>query len=406
MASAMPPLPLLRLYPTLSRYIARQFLTTLLATLTILLGLVMLLDYIELLRRAGDSLPSSTLFTMAAFKAPQTIESLLPFAGLIGAMASLWRFTRTQELVVIRSVGVSVWQFLIPALMVVALVGVLEVTVINPLSATLYSHFEKMEETLLLHRSSALTLTESGLWLREPLGRSDDSADDSGAPTPGTLVPAPGTAVTAKTGSDATLVVHARSARQVGTELVMGDVSFYFTDQAGRFAKMMEAKKATLENNTMMLSDAWTLAPNRPGVHDAVLTLPTSLTIDRVQDHFASPETISFWRLPEFIAFFEAAGFSALRFRLQWDSLLASPLQLCAMVILATAFASTPNQRSGRGMARIAAGVGTGFVVFFFTQITQALGLSATMPLWLAAWAPTVATLLLATSALLFLEDG
>lgn len=390
-----------RFFPTLWRYIARHFVMAFIATLVILLGLVMLLDYIELLRRAGNSLSSGTLFLMAALKAPQIIESLLPFAGLIGAMVALWRFTRSHELVIIRSAGVSVWQFLTPALLVMALAGVVEVTLVNPLSANLYRHYQQMEETLLLHRSTSLALSESGLWLRQPLEREAVSSSltlDKQA-TDKQTNPATGS-------NSAIMVVHATAARQVDATMVMTNVSFFFTDASGRFAKMIEANEAILEGHAFQISDAWTLLPDQPGVHDARLTLPTTLTIGGVQDHFASPETISFWRLPRFIDFFESAGFSALRFRLQWDTLLASPFQLCAMVILATAFTATPNQRSGRAMTRIASGIGTGFTVFFFTQITQALGLSATLPLWLAAWSPTLATLLVATGALLYLEDG
>ncbi len=396
-------LPSLSVFPTLNWYIARQFFLALMATLLILLGLVVLLDYIELLRRAGNSLSSGTLFLMAFFKAPQTIESLLPFAGLIGAMVSLWRFTRSHELVVIRAAGVSVWQFLTPALAVVLCVGAIEVTLVNPFSANLYKHFQQMEDSLILRRGTTLTLSQTGLWLRQPLPLPTTTAASSAAPTaaPTTTAANPATA-----DNHATLIIHAKGARQVADTLAMSTVSFFYTDVDGHFAKMIQASEAVLDNGTLHLSDAWTVQPNRPGVHADRMDMATTLTMGGVQDHFASPETISFWRLPGFIAFFDSVGFSTQRFRLHWISLLASPFQLCAMVILATAFTASPNQRSGRGMIRIAGGIGTGFLVFFFSQITQALGLNASLPLWVAAWSPTVATLLLASGALLYLEDG
>jgi lipopolysaccharide export system permease protein len=125
-----------------------------------------------------------------------------------------------------------------------------------------------------------------------------------------------------------------------------------------------------------------------------------------VQENFASPETLSFWELPRFIAFFEASGFSAHQHRMYWQSLLASPFLLCAMVLMAAVFSVSPNQRSGGGFRRVVGGVSAGFMLYFFTRLTFALGLSGTLPLWLAASSPTLITVLLGTATLLHMEDG
>ena len=45
--------------------------------------------------------------------------------------------------------------------------------------------------------------------------------------------------------------------------------------------------------------------------------------------------------------------------------------------------------------------IAAGFSVFIFTEIIHALGLGATLPVMLAAWAPAGITLLIGTSLLL-----
>ena len=48
----------------------------------------------------------------------------------------------------------------------------------------------------------------------------------------------------------------------------------------------------------------------------------------------------------------------------------------------------------------------TGFVLYFFSDVVLALGLSDSIPVVLAAWTPSGVTLLLGLAMLLHLEDG
>ena len=83
------------------------------------------LDYIELIRRGGTRAQASwgVLLEMAALKLPHTAQDVMPFAILFGTMLAFWRLTRSNELVVARAAGVSVWGFLTPAILVALLVG-------------------------------------------------------------------------------------------------------------------------------------------------------------------------------------------------------------------------------------------------------------------------------------------
>lgn len=93
-----------RLSPLLALYFARHFLLNLLAFAGILLGIALLFELIELLRRAGDSddLGLGTLLVLALLKLPQTGQILLPYALLFAALMGFWRLSRRQELVMAR----------------------------------------------------------------------------------------------------------------------------------------------------------------------------------------------------------------------------------------------------------------------------------------------------------------
>src|SRR5580704_13021246 len=82
-------------------------------------------------------------------------------------MMALTRLTRTHELVVARSAGVSVWQFLAPALAVVMTLGVFMTTVFSPFAAVLLLRYEHIEGKYLTGTPSLLSISPSGLWLRQ-----------------------------------------------------------------------------------------------------------------------------------------------------------------------------------------------------------------------------------------------
>jgi lipopolysaccharide export system permease protein len=137
----------MRLPWTLSVYIARHFV---LAFLLALFGLVVistLIDIVELIRRASgkDDVPLGVILELAALRIPFLAEKMAAYAVLIGSMMALTRLTRTQELVVARAAGVSVWQFLAPALAVVMLMGIFITTVFNPLASVLLLRYEHLE---------------------------------------------------------------------------------------------------------------------------------------------------------------------------------------------------------------------------------------------------------------------
>jgi lipopolysaccharide export system permease protein len=136
-----------QLAKTLSAYIARQFFGWFCGVFGAIAVITFLADYVELIRRGGEK-PRATLgrlFVMALLQSPQTAQEALPFAVLFGTMLAFWRLTRNNELVVARAAGVSVWQFLVPAVLVALLVGIFAVTVFNPIASVAEANFERLE---------------------------------------------------------------------------------------------------------------------------------------------------------------------------------------------------------------------------------------------------------------------
>jgi len=155
---------------TLNRYFGRQYLLWFVIFISGLSGIIFLFEVAELLRRAADH-PDTTfllILKMAAYKLPETIEKILPFVVLFSGMFTFWRLTRSQELIIARAIGLSVWQFLTPALLVTLAFGLINLTLVNPLGAAMNGSYRELEMRY-LQRVPTLELTGAGLWLLSPM---------------------------------------------------------------------------------------------------------------------------------------------------------------------------------------------------------------------------------------------
>jgi lipopolysaccharide export system permease protein len=373
-AAELPRMRRLRLSATLTGYVARQFTFRLFTVFLVLVGIIILVSVVDLLDRMAtkDNVGLTVVLEMVFLKLPYLSQELMPFTVLFAAMATFWRLTRSNEVVVTRAAGVSVWQFLLPVVAVAVLAGIFTVTILNPVSSVLLARFEQLESRYVKNQASFLTVSESGLWLRQ--------ADPDGQS-----------------------VIHAQ--RVSKDSITLKDVIIFRLGDNDRFVGRIDGRRAELQDGRWLIRDAWLSNPGKASVFQERVELPTDLTLEKIQESFAAPETISFWGLPNFIRLLESAGFSAQRHKLQLHRLLAMPLLYAAMILVAATFSLRP-QRRGKVVAMILAGVAAGFLLYFLSNFVFALGLSAKIPVILAGWTPAGVSMMLGIAMLLHLEDG
>ncbi len=365
-----------RLSLGVSIYLVRQFLGAFLLVFILFVAIILIVDLIELLRRASgkESATFGVVLNMAIYKLPQTVQKTLPFAILFGGMLGFWRLNRTSELIALRASGVSVWHFVLPVVFAAAVLGVVKVSLINPLGTILIGRYEQLENRHLKGRSPLMATTTSGVWLRQ-------SVDDRQA------------------------VIHAKGSSVQRDTLVLKNVMVLLYGPNDRFDGRIDSASAELRDRAWRMENAWVSVRGEPPERKAVYTIPTTLTLESIQESFSSPSSISFWELPRFIGALEGLGFSAQRHRLHWHSLLAEPMLYCAMILIAAVSSLRHNRRTGVLLA-VAGGIGAGIVLFFVSDLVLALAHSTGVPPVLAAWAPALATAFLGVTALLHLEDG
>lgn len=360
-------------------YFARRFGMSFLLITAVLFVLVALTGLLEETRRSfAETVTFGDLVTLTLLDTPQKINLILPLNMVLATVVLFLSMARSSEMVITRASGRSSLHTLLSPVVVAFLIGLMVVGMFNPIVAATSKRYEQLSDQFASGGGSALSISDEGLWLRQ------------------------GTA-------EGQTVIRAWRSNNDGS--VLYDVTFISYAPDGGPIRRIEAKSAALGPEGWSLRDAksWPLVTgvNSEGNSErfATLTLPSTLTLDRIRDSFGKAGAISIYDLPTFIRQLELSGFSPRRHKVWLQSELARPLFLIAMVLVASAFTMRHTRSGGTGVAVLTA-VLLGFGLYFIRSFAQILGENGQIPVLLAAWAPPVAAIMLAIGLLLHREDG
>ena len=358
------------MFGVLGRYFARRYASAVLGVFAAVLGLIFTLDFVDTLRRAGaaKSASSGLIAWLAVLHTPIVAEQALPFIVLIGAMAAFLNLSRRLELAVARAAGVSVWQFLAPAVIVAMLLGVGEVAAFNPLSTSMKRQSAGLEAKLF----GAGAQDAGGFWLRQQ-------------------------------SMDGQTIVHV-DGRDLDHDVFLG-VEAYNFDRDGAFDQRVDAKTAVLRDGYWEMHDVDVVTPGDDEAKADTYLLATPLTLAQLAQSFVPADTVSFFGLGPLADEVRSAGLDATPYLLRRQQLLALPLSLAAMTLVAACF-SLRLFRMGGVQRMVLGGVTAGFVLYVATKIIGDLGNAGLVSAPVAAWSPAVGGCLFGVYVLLHQEDG
>ncbi len=358
---------------TLGLYLSSRFFRMILAVFATIFSLVFVVDFVELLRRTGNipGVTTTSVAFLSFLRTPAVSEQVLPFCVLFGAMAVFLNLTRKLELLVARASGISVWQFLGPPVTIAALIGIVSVTVLNPLSAVMKRRADVIETAIF--GSDGGHDSKPEVWIRQ-------------------------------TGVDGEAILRAASASDHNNRLA--GVIAYIYDHDGAFTERVKAAEAELgPGGAWTLRDALVTQPGEAPRQAATYLIATSSRPGELGEGAMAAATVPVWQRPALRAETEEAGLDGAPYRLQYQTLLARPLLLVAMILIAAAFSLRFFRFGGVGKF-VGGGVAAGFVLYVATKYVGDLGGSGVLSPPVAAWSPAIVATMLGSLALLNQEDG
>jgi lipopolysaccharide export system permease protein len=355
-------------------YVTKKWLAWVVWVSFAVLFLILLLDFSELARRASNlpHLSWRMLMKMVFLKALSLYHETLPFIMFIAGVVAFWRLHQSRELIPMKSGGVSPWQLMMPLIGVSGLLGVCDITFLQPLSAEFMEAHHRLEHRVFQKGKSQIALTNNGLWLRENM-------------------------------KNLQRIIYICHVDEI--ERSLKNVQIFESDQGDHFKNTYHAQYAYLDGPLLKMFDVWCVSPFKSPYHLKSLFLKTTFEFKGLKEHQAEPETLSFFELPSFIKMLERSGLSQVAYRLYWHSLIARigwMMSLMVMVVALLGAIKGPHQGF-----RIFFYTGAGaFALYFLRDMSYALGKSQSLPILMAVWLPCLITMLLGAILVLYKEEG
>ena len=365
---------------TLGIYFTKLFLKNVFLIFLLILVLIVAVDMTDQARRMSryPDAPMSDFLLISLAKAPGFAERILPFATLFGCIATLVVLNKKMELVVARAAGVSVWQFLWPALMTAIALGMFSMMVYNPFSIQVKELGKSVEARVYGKKNNNEGDRSSNLWLRQYGAKGD-------------------------------MIIHAAVSRNHGRTL--NGITAHRFDREGRHIERIDAASAEYHKSRKNAAAQWSFKDVSVSVSGESpfqmkeYRIDSNLTLAQLSNASTSAADVSFWQLPKRIRTAESSGNISNSFQMQFHSLLARPLLFVAMVLIA-ATVSLKFVRFGQNSKVILTGILAGFVLYVISELVVGFGKNGIVPPWVAAWSPATVATLIGLTIILHQEDG
>ena len=345
---------------TIDMYLFRRFGLLVLQMLVMTFILVMAIDFVEGARRFA-SLPGYELALaalMSFLRVIGTIQFVIPFIILFATILFLLGISRRQELVIMQGAGLSTERLLLPLVCFSFFLGILNILVLNPIAVR--SGFAASDiEASFSSRESGRPASLDIPWFTQSTGSGH-------------------------------YVIGARQQKERG--LLLEDAVFILINADDVIETRIDAAAARLVDGGWRLTNAVRMGPENKPERFAELVIPSNLNPRFVEASVLSVDQWAFLDLPYAIDIARQAGRSPAPLETRFHSMLAAPVLLVAMTLIAAPL-TLRFRRTGPAALVVFAGVCVGFITYVGTSIVQALGTAGLVAPAIAAWTPVIAAL-------------
>ena len=351
---------------TLDLYLLRKFTKNFFMFSLIFLSIIFLVEFVELLRRTSENPDiQSTYYVLylSILKLSGSIVYIIPLIIFVTTMYTCWWLNRNKEIVIIQNIGLNSFRILYPFIFFTILFSLLYLFFLNPFLSQGTNQYQKIEQQFFHGKLSQSTINKSGVWLRQ--------------------------------GSKENKIV-IRAANYLPKFSLFKDVTFYIFTKKNTFIERIDTKKAKLEKNYWHMSNVTINRPNKKVANIEEYTLSTNLSINKIEDSFLEPQSISIWKLPSFIELLEQSGFSSTKHKIYLHKNYFFPLFLIGLVLLGGAFTLKFVKSKKESAYLILFSSVLGFFIYVLSEYIYSLGAADKIPSLLASLSPAIITNMMA----------
>ncbi len=336
------------------RYLSHEILKYAGIVLVTVVGIYVAVDFFERIDNfLNAGLPATRTFVYLAYKIPFIITQILPLALLLAMLISFGIMSRNNEILALRSGGVSIYALMKPVLAIGVFFTVFHfffAEIIVPLSSG-KSNRIWLEE---VKKKSAAVSREKNVWLK-----------------------------------DNRLITHIRYYDK-REKTVQGITLFYF-DDTFRLVRRVDARKGVYdEKNGWLLYDLMEQVLDSKSGEYAVHFFgekneALSITPENLEIVVKKSEEMNFLELYRYVKKVESEGYDATLYKVDLQAKAAFPFICLILSILGLGMSARGKVREGLAVS-ISFGLGAAFLYWVFYGFCISLGYGGMLPPWMAAW--------------------
>lgn len=356
---------------TLTLYLAKLFVTRVLAVLVML---VLVLQMLDLLSESGDILAvkgngEAQLWFYVSLRFPQLVARFLPYSVLLATLLTFWPLNQNSEVVAMRAAGLSAHQILAPLMLTSVAVALVSFA---------------FNERVVTRATATMKAWQAADW--GPIPKEAGTRSN----------------VYLRDGDN---ILMAGSLSGTGNAIRMENVTWYKRDPSTMVTAEIHAPRATFAAPGWKLEQATEFDVARTASRPlGTLVVAPSVTPEQVMISSVDADGQSIFELTRSIESLRAAGRRTAELDGKWWHKISGPLSALLMPLLGSV-AAFGLARSGQLLIRGVIGAALGFGYFVIDNAALAIGNFGGYPPLIAAWTPFLLFALVGETVLIRTEE-
>ena len=357
----------------LMNYLLSGFFTTIMKVILIFFcfGVILnLFEEIEFFKNLNT--PIITPIILTCLYIPGLLIKLLPFIVFISSMWFLLNLRNSTDLLSLKAFGFSNFKIFIILGLSSFIFGWFVLFVINPVTSVMMKYYEQTKSEYSRDIDHLVTINKNGLWIKENLstGHRIISADET-------------------------------------KNKILKNIVIFNLDENFRMTEKITSKKADISNNQWILEDA-RISKFEDGVQDQKFLKEYFITSkydhEKINSLFKNLDTMSFLDLVLNYKTLQNKGYNKNYLDQNLNALLSVPFFLLIMTALASILTMSTLKKSNN-FTFIVVGLIACVGVYYFKDLSLALGQTNRISLSLAAWVPVTTIGLFASIGILQINE-
>tara|TARA_B100000941_G_C28492836_1_gene549023 strand:- start:560 stop:1648 length:1089 start_codon:yes stop_codon:yes gene_type:complete len=343
----------------LFNYLLKNFLKTFFIIIFIAysFGLILnLFEEIEFFKNINVSIFKPLILT--SIYVPSMLIQILPFIIFVSSMVFMFNIRNNRDLLTLKVFGFSNLKIFFILACTSFVLGLLILVIINPITSTMSKYYEKTKSNYSRDIDHLVTFNKNGLWIKENLLNKQRIIAAS---------------------------------KPDGRYLI--DVKIFHLTKNSDLIEKITSNKVDISKNDWILRDVTVFKPVNgilEGTKINELKLNSIYDYEKITTLFKNFDTMSFLDLILNYDNLINNGYSKSFLDQSLHSLLSLPFFLFLMTALASIITMNTLKRSDN-LKFIVLGLIISVLIFYFKDLSLALGQTDRIPLILAIWAPVIA---------------